>query len=573
MQELTYIPMGGAGRVTQNMHVFESENDILIVDVGIGMPEADQFGVDVVIPDVSYLKAKQNKIRGILITHAHEDHIGGLPYILKEIGTPPIWAAKLPRGFIQNKLAEHNLLHGQTINLIEPEKGLFKIGEFEVNPYRVNHSVPDALGFFIRTPIGNFVYSPDFKFDWTPVDGNLFEIGKLSSMAQEGVLGLFSDCLGSNREGYTASERKIQFAFEREMEGAPSQVFISTVSSNISRMQQAINASIKYNRRVVPVGRSIEKNMEIARNLGYLKAPDGIVVPLDRARKIPPRRITYIIAGSYGQKGSALDRVARAEHRQIRMRDDAVVIFSADPIPGIIDQVNIMIDTLTERGARVVYSEVQDDLHVSGHGSQGDLSTMIGITRPKYFVPLGGTARHQRAYAGLVENMGFDSNNVFELRAGQTVRFKKDHAELGEKVETRDVFVDGGLVGDVGRIVLEDRMQMAAEGVCVIAVRKDREGKLDPRIEASSRGFIFMFESGDLVKKVNAIGHKIIRGKRVSDWNGIKEKLDRELTNFFYRKIKRKPLILPVLVNTDRPAPSNHEGGNRDNKPPQNHPQ
>lgn len=549
MQELRYIPLGGAGRVTQNMHVFESDNDIMIIDTGIGMPEADQFGVDVVIPDVTYLKSKQNKIRGILISHAHEDHIGGLPYILKELNSPPIWAARLPQGFIQNKLAEHNLLQGQTMHLIEPEKDPFKIGEFEIHPYRVNHSVPDALGFFIKTPIGNIVYSPDFKFDWTPVDGNLFDIGKLSNLAREGVMVLFSDCLGSNREGYTQSERKIQYAFEREMEDVESQVFISTVSSNISRMQQAINASIKYHRKVIPVGRSIEQNLEIARNLGFVKVPEGVIVSLEHARKIPPRKSTYIIAGSYGQKGSALDRVARGEHRQIRMRDDAVVIFSADPIPGIIDQVNTVIDTLTERGARVVYSETQDDLHVSGHGSQGDLSMMIGITRPQYFVPIGGTARHQRSYSYLVERMGFDPKTVFELRSGQTVQFTKDAARLGEKVETKDVFVDGNLVGDVGRVVLEDRMQMATEGVCIVVIKKKKDGSLDNRVDVFSRGFIYMFESGEWVKMIYRIAGRILHNKKASDWNGLKDRLDKEIGNFLFKKIKRRPLILPVMVN------------------------
>lgn len=546
---LHYISLGGNGEVTKNMHMFETNDDIVVFDAGIGFPQADQLGVDVVIPDVSYLVQRRAKVRAIVISHAHEDHIGALPYIVKQLTNIPIYAAKLPRGFIQAKLAEKNLLKGQTINLIEPENGPFKVGQFEIFPYRVNHSVPDPLGFFIKTPVGNIVFSPDFKFDWTPVDGKLFEVGKLASLAQQGVLALFSDSLGVSREGYTESERMIQQAFEREMQDARGQVFITTMSSNISRMQQAINASVKYGRKVIPSGRSIDQNIQTAINLGYLHAPEGVVVPMDKARRLPHHKKTYIIAGSFGQPGSALDRLSRGEHRSIELKEGAVVIFSADPIPGIADQVGGVIDRLIERGARVVYSDIQDDLHVSGHGSKGDIAMMIGLTRPEYFVPIGGTVRHHRGYRNLVEDMGFDPKTVFELNGFQTVMFGQHTAKMGPLVEQKDVFVDGSLVGDVGRVILEDRKHLAEEGVFVVIVRKDADGKLSQRVDVISRGFIFQAESGDVTKKARQLASRTVGGTTIAEWSKTREKLTEKLKGFFYSKTKREPLILPVVID------------------------
>ncbi|NTV30610.1 ribonuclease J [candidate division WWE3 bacterium] len=549
MNKLRYIPLGGVGEVTKNMHVWESDKDIIVIDAGIGFPETEQLGVDVVIPDVGYLRDRKDRIRAILISHAHEDHIGGLPYVLEDLGRPPVYAAKLPRGFIQNKLSEFNLLKGQTLNLIDPDGPPIRLGEFEITPYRVNHSVPDTLGFFIRTPFGNLVHSPDFKFDWTPVDGKFFQIGKLARLVEEGVLALFSDCLGSNAEGYTESERKIQHSFEREMENAPGQVFITTMSSNISRMQQAINASVKYGRQIVPVGRSIDQNIEIAVNLGYLNVPEGILVPLEKAHKIHPSKITYIIAGSFGQKGSALDRLSRGENRNVQLLEDDVVIFSADPIPGIFDQVGAVIDNLTTAGARVVYSEIQDDLHVSGHGTQGDLSIMAAITRPKYFVPIGGTPRHQKGYAALVERMGFDPQTVFELRENQTIEFIKGKARVGDDVITKDVFVDGSVVGDVGRVVLEDRQKMAEEGIFVVIVKKQNNGNLVSSVDVVSRGFIYMAGSDALIKQAQKIASNHIEGKTANDWSKVRDVIEADLQRFFYKKTKREPMILPVMIN------------------------
>lgn len=548
MNSVRYISLGGAGNVTQNMHVFETEEDIIILDVGIGFPDTEQLGVDVVIPDVSYLISRKNKIRAIVISHAHEDHIGGLPYVLNDLGNPPVYASKLAQGFIRGKLSEYSNLKHQSLVLIEPEKGSIRLGGFEIVPYRVNHSVPDALGFFIRTRIGNFVYSPDFKFDWTPVDNVLFDVGKIAKLAEEGVMALFSDSLGSTRDGFTESERIIEQAFENEMASAKGQVFITTMSSNISRMQQALNVSLKHGRRVVPVGRSIDQNIQIAANLGYLQIPDGSIVSIEDSRRMNPRKLTYIIAGSFGQKGSALDRLSRGENKQIRLREGAVVIFSADPIPGVADQVGSVIDNCINRGAKVVYSDIQDNLHVSGHGSKGDLAMMAGIVRPRYFVPIGGQTRHQRGYRDLVTKMGFDPRTVFEMRDNQTIVFDGNGARWGEPVEVREVFVDGGLIGDVGKVVLRERQQLAAEGVVVIIVKKQGD-QLQPSVTVESRGFVFKSSSDEIISQVAGVASRVVGKRSVKDWNNIKDELDKKVGSLVYQKIKRRPLIVPVLVN------------------------
>ncbi|MCA9391760.1 ribonuclease J [candidate division WWE3 bacterium] len=548
MSKVTYLSLGGSGNVTQNMHVLETEKDIIILDAGIGFPDTDQFGVDVVIPDISYLYPKLKKIKAIMISHAHEDHIGGLPYLIEDLGRPPIYATKLARGFIENKLEEHNRLKNQSMVLVEPEKGPITLGDFTIYPYHVNHSIPDALGYFIKTPIGNIVFSPDFKFDWTPVDNVLFDVAKLTDLAKDGVHTLISDCLGSTREGYTQSERTIQKAFENEISDAKGQVFITTMSSNISRVQQAINASIKYNRRVVPVGRSIERNIEIAGKLGYLNAPDGVVVSMDEARRMKPSKLTYIVAGSFGQKGSSLDRLSRGEHRMVHLKDNAVVIFSADPIPGVYDQVGSVIDNLMARGVRVVYSDIQDDMHVSGHGSKGDLSIMIGLTRPKYFIPIGGQIRHQHGYKDLVEDMGFDPRSVFILTDGQTVQLTQNHAQTGKPIELRDVFVDGRLVGNVGKTILEERMQLGQEGMLGVIVAKHGD-KLDSHVQILSKGFVFKPESDELITAVANQAKGIIGKRKVAEWNKVKDELEKKIGSHIYSKVKRRPMVVATLVD------------------------
>ncbi|MBM4402104.1 MAG: ribonuclease J, partial [Candidatus Cloacimonetes bacterium] len=546
---LKFIPLGGIGTVTKNMYVYEYENDILLVDCGIGFPEMEQLGVDVVIPDISHLLDRLNKIKGILITHAHEDHFGALPYLLQSLGRPPIYCAKLARGLIQQKLTEFNLLSGTSLHLIEPETDPFDLGVFRITPIRVNHSVPDTLAFSIKTPVGQIMHFGDFKFDWTPVDGKSFEIGKVATLAKDGVLLLLSDCLGATTAGYTASEKEIEGVFEREIGRAPGQVFVTTLSSNISRIQQAINASSKFGRKVSLLGRSIEQNVETAKNLGYLGVPHGALISLQNAQGLTSERITYIISGCYGQENSALVKLAENQNPFVSIKKNATVIFSADPIPGVHNQVNSVIDKLTNLGARVVYSEIQEGLHTSGHGSIGDLQMLIALTKPSFFAPIGGNPRHMRAYSNLVAEMRYPQSAVFELKNGDTLEISRNKVNLGKQVKTTDVFVDGSRVGDVGERVLKDRKILSEDGIMVVIVKKGEKGQFSSAVDITSRGFVYMREAEKLIADAKKLVEKEISGKQISQWNKVKLSIEDKLSRFLYRVTERNPMIVVMLVD------------------------
>lgn len=551
------VPLGSAGHVNRNMFVYEylpdgsTIEDIVIVDCGVEFPDSEQLGVDLIIPDITYLLDKLDKVRGIVITHAHEDHFGALPYVLKELHKPPIYAAKLVLGFIQNKLSDSaGLADNQEFNEIIPETDeAFHLGNFQITPFRVNHSVPDTMGLFIKTPVGNLIHAADFKFDWTPVDGKQFEVSKLARLAEEGVLLLASDSLGSTNEGYTHSELAIQETFERYIEEARGQVFITTISSNISRMHQAVEASRKYGRKVCFVGRSIGQNVKVARTLGYMDFPDDVVVEPRDARNLQPNQITYIIAGCYAQEGSGLDRVSRQAHRDIMLLPDATVIFSADPIPGVHDLVGTLIDRLTLLGATVAYSAIQDNLHVSGHGARGDLCLMVGLTRPKYFMPIGGDPRHQRAYAEMVEHMGYRRDYVFEMRTTETLYIQEGEVKLGEPITVKDVFVDGSGVGDVGNVVIRDRQILSDSGIVVVVLQKGAQGKLSPTVDIVSRGFVYMSSSGDLIKESERVVLEEIKDQSVRNWSKVRESIEKKLADFLYKQTGRNPMIVAFLTN------------------------
>ena len=549
-QKLKIIPLGGIGTVTKNMYIYEYGADILIVDCGIGFPEEEQLGVDLVIPDISYLRDKLSRIRGIVITHGHDDHYGGLPYLIDDLGKPQIFATKLVSGFIQNKLTEVNKWKGQSLKIIEPEKDTLQLGSFFITPFRVNHSVPDACGLSIKTPIGQIIHAPDFKFDWTPVDGKAFEVGKLARLSQEGVLCLLSDSLGVTNRGYTASEKDIQAAFDEQFTKAERRIFVTTISSNVSRMQQAINSSIKFGRRVVLAGRSIEQNVFTAKRLGYLHYPLETVVSLEESRKLQPFEVTYLISGCYGQENSALVRLARGERTNLEISEGDFVIFSADPIPGTERAVNRTIDQLIEKGARVIYSEIQGGLHVSGHGCRGDLAMMVGLTQPKYFVPIGGNIRHMHEYKRMVVEMGYDPQTVFEPKNGEWLEFGRDKAKIAGIMELNDVFVDGSLVGDVGPKVLEDRRVLSSEGIVVVILNKDKSGKIAASVGIVSRGFVYMADSTSLIRKAENLVRQEGAGRDIREWSKVKFRIEEKLGNFFYKETARKPLVLPVLVDS-----------------------
>lgn len=435
---LKVLALGGWAGVNQNMFVYETDRDILIIDCGVDFPDETMSEVEVIIPDVSYLKDKINKIRGLIISHGHMDHFGALPFILPQIGNPPIFATKLVRGFIEARLAEFDLPPAK-IHLIDPQGDSFRLGSFETSPFLVNHSVPDSMGLCLQTPVGKIFHVSDFKFDFTPVDGRVFQIARAARLASPQTLALFSDCLGAAASGFTSSEREIEKIFDQIIDEAEGQVFITTVSSNISRFQQAIRASLARGRQIVLLGRSVREKVEIAQKLGYLDIRQKDIILSSKARKLPQNKLTYLVAGSYGQPDSALSRLAEDDYRDARLEKDAVVIFSADPSPpGSRAAVDLLVDKLTLRGAKVHYYEIQENLHASGHGSSGDIRLLFSLIEPQYLIPIGGDPRHIRAYSLLAEGMGM-RGRVLELFDGEVLEFTPYQAQVVDRIKIKGI--------------------------------------------------------------------------------------------------------------------------------------
>lgn len=543
---LKIIPIGGTTTVQKNMYIYECGNDIIVMDCGIGFPDSYTPGVDIIIPDFTYLLENREKVRGIVITHGHDDHRSSIPYLLKEHAFD-VYAVPFVKALIQNALEEHTNLQTNTIKEFSPDQTL-QLGLFKLHPFRVNHSIPDTLGFAIDTPQGRVFHNTDFKFDWSPVMDKPFDVQKAAVLASEpkhGPLALLSDCLGSTTEGYSKTERTIQTTFENILAKAEGkQVFITTLSSNISRIQQAIDASLKYGRKIVPAGRSIRNTLSVAREIGYIDFPDNIFVDERRASRHNQSKLTYIITGSYAQPGSGLVRAATGEHKTISLQEKAVVIFSADPIPNSMAAVNMIIDELYLKGAEIYYSEIQNNLHVSGHGLKGDLMLLANIVKPKYFIPIGGNVKHMRAYSEMIQETGVESNRILELLDGQSVIFENGNVKLGERLKLKEVYVDGTLVGDVGTTVLEDRLQMANDGMAVVTVGSNN------KITISTRGFVFVKESKDLIQKAEDIVRKTIssQNKKSGDKGFVAKRIEQEVSRFFSKQTGRNPLIV-VEIN------------------------
>jgi len=545
---LKFIALSGTTSVTENFYVYEYGNDMIIIDCGVGFPEPEMYGVDLVIPDFSYIKENQDKLRGIVITHGHEDHFGALPFLLQEVKAP-IYASKLTAGFIKDKLDDYGIDEYE-VNEIDPESDEVSLGVFKLIPFRVTHSVPDTIAYCIETPEGNLFHVSDYKFDWTPVDGKPFNVTKAATLASRGVLLLASDCLGSTNPGYTESERSIEGRIETVVEKASGQVFFTTISSNISRMQQAINVAGKLGRSVCLVGRSVVRKAEIARNLGYLKYPSDLVITPKRARKLLKNQVMYIVSGSYGQAGSSLYRMAMGEHQFLNVEQADTVIFSGDPAPpGSKANVDFIVDRLFELDIDVHYYDMQEDLHVSGHGSQQDVQMLFGIVRPKYYIPIGGTIRHMRGYKILAKQMGASADEVLELLPGSVVEFSGGKARMGKKIPVRNVLVDGLGVGDVGKVVLRDRRVLASDGVAIVILQIDKQKeKLMSDPDIISRGFVFEKKTKDfLIQSGKALG-AILAQKRVINAHQAKTETVDFLERFFYDETGRRPMILPVVV-------------------------
>lgn len=545
---LKLIPLGGVGDVTKNMYIYEYGNDIIIVDCGVGFPDEAMLGVDLVIPDISYLRDRKHKIRGILITHGHDDHIGGLPYIWPELQVP-IYTQRLTAGFIKTKFTEHNLPKNKIIEVKIDQK--LDLGVFKISFYLVSHSVPDSTGIVIKTPVGTIIHQADFKIDWTPVSGQVTDVGAVARLGNEGVLMLLLDCLRVEKPGFNRSEKSIEPSFEKAALETPGKVLITTTSSNVSRMQQAINVAARIGRKVAIVGRSFENNFQVARDLGYLHVPPGIIIAPDALSAFAPSKVMVLIAGAQGQSGSSLSRAANEEHKQIRLQENDSVVFSADPIPSTESAQNALIDSLTRLGVNVYYSAITSDLHVSGHAAADELKLMINLIKPRFMLPIGGTFRHMKEFSRMAQGMGYEKKQILDIEDGDILEVSRDNVKLAGRVETQNVYVDGLGVGDVGHVVLRDRQVMSEEGVVIVVVPIDQHnGRLGGELDIISRGFVFEEVAGELLDDAKEVVKKSLdgHGKKVSDWRFTRKTIEEKLERFFYDSTQRRPLILTVVV-------------------------
>jgi ribonuclease J len=548
---LKILNIGGTTTVTGNLTVYECGDDIIVVDCGIGFPDSDMPGVDVIIPDFSYLLANRERVRGIFITHGHEDHFGAVPYLLKELNVP-VYSGKLVQGFLRSRLKDRvskQLAESASLILLSPDTEEVTVGNFKISAFRLNHSVPGSMGFAIRTPQGLIMHISDFKIDWTPVIDKPIDMGTIAQLGKEGVLCLLSDCLGVTHEGYSQSEATLTATFDNLFEGAAGrQIMVTTISSNISRMHQIIKSAIKNNRKVALVGRSIRQSVETAQNLGYLNFDKNVFLADKDASRHAQKDVVYLIAGCYGQTNSALARVARKEHRFVRVEENSLVIFSADPNPpGTLEDVNKVMDQLTLDGAEVIYSEIQDNLHVSGHGTKGDIMTLAAVVRPKYFMPIGGTVTKMRAYTHMVEDLGFDGDTVFEQLDGESVIFENGAAKPGERIKVKQVLAEGYDGSEVQPIVVKDRGVLSNDGVFVILIPRSKETKeILGKVDVITRGFVYVKEAGELVGETKTIANKLLKkhSDKLSEWGFIKSRIEKDVEKYLNKKTGRSPMVI-----------------------------
>lgn len=554
-QSLSFIPLSGIETVTKNMYLYEYGDEILIVDCGLGFPDETMLGVDLLLPDITYLlqtclpvsKAKK-RIVGMVLTHGHEDHIGALPYILPRLPKFPIYASPLTTALSNEKLKEFQL--STQVREVTFHDGPIRLGRFEVDFIRITHSVPDSANIFIKTPVGNFYHTGDYKFDLTPGDGKKTDFQKIAKVAQQGILCLVTDSLGSERQGHTASEDGLSERFEQVMKNTRGKCIITTYSSNITRLNQAIHAAENLGRKVCFVGRSLLKTKAVAQQLGYLQMRDGTEVKLEVANKFDDSKLLLLVAGSQGQENSALSRIVDGEHREIKLTPDDVVIFSSDAIPGNELSVYGVIDGISKVGAKVFYSDITHDFHVSGHGSSLDLILMMSLTRPKYIIPVSSTYRQMVAYQQLAEKAGYPKKHVFVLENGQELIFAKNGVRHGRKIATNNVYVDQVSGEEVENYVLRDREKLAKEGIIIVMVEiAASDGQIVDTPEFVTRGILAQ-EMQDLKVSVANELKKTLSAKRgrVTNWVNMRNLVGDIATNHIFRKFRRRPLVLPVII-------------------------
>ena len=548
-EKLKIISLGGLNEVGKNLTVFEYGADIIIVDCGLGFPDDDMYGVDIVIPDVTYLIKNKTRIRGIILTHGHEDHIGALPYVMREISAP-VFATPLTIGLTQIKLAEHHLL--DTVELITKKPGdTIKLGCFKVEFINVNHSIPDSVSLAIKTPIGMLIFTSDFKVDTTPVSGDMIDIARFGELGNRGVLALIADSTNVERQGYSASERKVGERFDELFLGCTQRIIVTMFASNVHRIQQVIDCAAKYGRRVAVTGRSMENTLRVSAELGCVSVPDGLLMDISQIKNLPPEKIVIITTGSQGEPMSALYRMAFSGHRQIDIQSGDRVIISASAVPGNEKTVSRVIDELFRRGAEVIYDKISD-LHVSGHAYQEELKMMIALTKPKFFVPVHGEHRHLSMHAKLAIQMGIERNKVIVADIGQVIGLTGKSITKTGTVQSGKVLVDGTGVGEVGSVVLRDRQHLAQDGMLVVIVNLSSEdGSLVTVPDILTRGFIYVKESEEILRELKNVvinTHELYLAEKVNDLTALKTAIKADLSAQLYKMTKRNPMILIVVT-------------------------
>ncbi|WP_244833258.1 ribonuclease J [Clostridium sp. BJN0001] len=548
--KIRIIPLGGINEIGKNITAIEYKNDIVVIDCGLKFPDEDMYGIDVVIPDVSYLIKNAERVKGIFLTHGHEDHIGALPYVLKQLNVP-VYGTKLTLGIVETKLKEHGLLSTTKLVRVKP-RDIVKLDNVSVEFIKTNHSIADSVAIAIHTPLGVVLHTGDFKVDYTPIDGKIMDFGRFAELGRKGVLVMLADSTNVERPGYTQSEKVVGETFIRLFGKAKGRIIVATFASNVHRIQQIIDAAAEYDKKVAVSGRSMENIAQVAIELGYIKAENDILVPIDQISKYPPEKIVIITTGSQGEPMSALARMAASEHRKVNIIPGDTVIISATPIPGNEKFVSKVVNQLFQKGAEVIYDKLEK-IHVSGHACQEELKLMHSLVRPRFFIPVHGEYRHLKKHGELAINLGLPEKNLLIPQDnGNVIEVTRNYIKRAGTVTSGQVFVDGLGVGDVGNIVLRDRKHLSQDGILTVVVTIEKStGKVVSGPDIISRGFVYVRESESLMEEAKDIVKNVLRKceeNKITDWSTLKSGMRDELREFLYEKTKRKPMILPIIM-------------------------